>query len=141
MWAELEDTNLTTISNLLMFFPLSENYIFGKFDAFCKRLEKIDDMLNTMENLSGLTTFKLEVRLPVSFITFIYHGICLSCYLPCYIVFYFLPSSNIMFYFSLSGCRDNCRSICNDCRECEKEVVRFTGSPQRRGTMTSRSYL
>ena len=44
-------------------FVFSENYIFGKFDAFCKRLEKIDDMLNTMENLSGLTTFKLEVRM------------------------------------------------------------------------------
>ena len=40
---------------------LSENYIFGKFDAFCKRLEKIDDMLNTMENLAGLNNIKIEV--------------------------------------------------------------------------------
>ena len=39
----------------------SENYIFGKFDAFCKRLEKIDDMLNTMENLAGLNSIKIEV--------------------------------------------------------------------------------
>ena len=41
----------------------SENYIFGKFDAFCKRLEKIDDMLNTMENLGGLNDIKIEVCL------------------------------------------------------------------------------
>ena len=39
----------------------SENYIFGKFDAFCKRLEKIDDMLNTIENLAGLNSIKIEV--------------------------------------------------------------------------------
>ena len=41
-------------------FP-SENYIFGKFDAFCKRLEKIDYMLNTMENLAGVNNVKIEV--------------------------------------------------------------------------------
>jgi len=40
---------------------LSENYIFGKFDAFCKRLEKIDYMLNTMENLAGVNNVKIEV--------------------------------------------------------------------------------
>ena len=42
---------------------LSENYIFGKFDAFCKRLEKIDYMLNTMENLAGVNNVKIEVGL------------------------------------------------------------------------------
>ncbi|XP_048577391.1 dynein axonemal heavy chain 5 isoform X1 [Nematostella vectensis] len=41
-------------------FEFSENYIFGKFDAFCKRLEKIDDMLTTMENLSGICKVKIE---------------------------------------------------------------------------------
>jgi len=40
---------------------LSENYIFGKFDAFCKRLEKIDYMLNTIENLAGVNNVKIEV--------------------------------------------------------------------------------
>ena len=39
----------------------SENYIFGKFDAFCKRLEKLDDMLIAMEDLSGLQKIKIEV--------------------------------------------------------------------------------
>lgn len=43
-------------------FVSSENYIFGKFDAFCKRLEKLDDMLIAMENLSGLQKIKIEVR-------------------------------------------------------------------------------
>ncbi|XP_077977872.1 dynein axonemal heavy chain 5-like isoform X2 [Glandiceps talaboti] len=41
-------------------FEFSENYIFGKFDTFCKRLERIADMVNTMENLSGLSDIKIE---------------------------------------------------------------------------------
>ncbi|XP_078614020.1 dynein axonemal heavy chain 5-like isoform X3 [Branchiostoma floridae x Branchiostoma japonicum] len=41
-------------------FEFSENYIFGKFDTFCKRLEKVADMLNTMESLSGLSGVKIE---------------------------------------------------------------------------------
>lgn len=40
----------------------SENYIFGKFDAFCKRLEKINDMLNTMETFAGVNNIKIEVQ-------------------------------------------------------------------------------
>lgn len=38
----------------------SENYIFGKFDTFCKRLERIMDMLNIMESLSCLGEIKIE---------------------------------------------------------------------------------
>lgn len=38
----------------------SENYIFGKFDAFCKRLEKIADMADMMERLSDLQHIKIE---------------------------------------------------------------------------------
>ena len=38
----------------------SENYIFGKFDTFSKRLERIADMLNTMENFAGLADVKIE---------------------------------------------------------------------------------
>lgn len=34
-------------------FEFSENYIFGKFDTFCRRLEKIRDMMNTIEAFSG----------------------------------------------------------------------------------------
>ena len=38
----------------------SENYIFGKFDTFCKRLERIADMMNTIEMFSGLANVKIE---------------------------------------------------------------------------------
>uniref|UniRef100_A0A3B4C567 AAA+ ATPase domain-containing protein n=1 Tax=Pygocentrus nattereri TaxID=42514 RepID=A0A3B4C567_PYGNA len=38
----------------------SENYIFGKFDAFCKRLENIADMATTLEALSALQLIKVE---------------------------------------------------------------------------------
>ncbi|XP_031445281.1 dynein heavy chain 5, axonemal-like [Phasianus colchicus] len=39
---------------------LVENYIFGKFDTFCKRLEKISDMSNIMESLLELQCIKIE---------------------------------------------------------------------------------
>ncbi|XP_002666734.3 dynein axonemal heavy chain 5 [Danio rerio] len=39
---------------------LSENYIFGKFDTFCKRLEKITDMATTLEDFSVLQFMKFE---------------------------------------------------------------------------------
>ncbi|EDV25010.1 uncharacterized protein TRIADDRAFT_56504 [Trichoplax adhaerens] len=41
-------------------FEFSENYIFGKFDTFCKRLEKLSDMLISMEELSGVTEIRIE---------------------------------------------------------------------------------
>ncbi|XP_021362874.1 dynein heavy chain 5, axonemal-like isoform X1 [Mizuhopecten yessoensis] len=41
-------------------FEFSENYIFGKFDTFCRRLERIADMVNTMEMFSGLNDVKIE---------------------------------------------------------------------------------
>ncbi|XP_069769397.1 dynein axonemal heavy chain 5 isoform X6 [Narcine bancroftii] len=41
-------------------FEFSENYIFGKFDTFCKRLEKIVHVMNTMENFSDLQNVKME---------------------------------------------------------------------------------
>nr|XP_055038161.1 dynein axonemal heavy chain 5 isoform X2 [Misgurnus anguillicaudatus] len=41
-------------------FEVSENYIFGKFDTFCKRLEKIADMATTLEELSDLQYMKVE---------------------------------------------------------------------------------
>uniref|UniRef100_A0A8C3PI70 Uncharacterized protein n=2 Tax=Charadriiformes TaxID=8906 RepID=A0A8C3PI70_9CHAR len=41
-------------------FDFSENYIFGKFDTFCKRLEKISDMSNVMESLLELQHIKIE---------------------------------------------------------------------------------
>lgn len=46
--------------NTLHFPSDSENYIFGKFDTFCKRLEKIKDMANTVEQFSGLPKIKIE---------------------------------------------------------------------------------
>lgn len=44
----------------LLPFYVSENYIFGKFDTFCKRLEKISDMSNIMESLLKLQHIKIE---------------------------------------------------------------------------------
>ncbi|XP_076014466.1 dynein axonemal heavy chain 5 [Genypterus blacodes] len=41
-------------------FDFSENYIFGKFDAFCRRLEKMADMVSTLENLAALQSIKVE---------------------------------------------------------------------------------
>ncbi|KAG7231381.1 hypothetical protein INR49_012221 [Caranx melampygus] len=41
-------------------FDFSENYIFGKFDAFCRRLEKIADVASTLESLAALQNMKVE---------------------------------------------------------------------------------
>ncbi|KAI4787750.1 hypothetical protein KUCAC02_036273 [Chaenocephalus aceratus] len=41
-------------------FDFSENYIFGKFDAFCRRLEKIADMASSLESLAALQHMKVE---------------------------------------------------------------------------------
>uniref|UniRef100_A0A673Z5Z6 Dynein heavy chain 5, axonemal-like n=1 Tax=Salmo trutta TaxID=8032 RepID=A0A673Z5Z6_SALTR len=41
-------------------FEFSENYIFGKFDTFCKRLEKIADMASILEDLASLQHMKVE---------------------------------------------------------------------------------
>lgn len=38
----------------------SENYIFGKFDTFCKRLEKISMMINTINSYGGLSDIRIE---------------------------------------------------------------------------------
>lgn len=41
-------------------FDFSEMYIFGKFDTFTRRLQKIIDMFNTMEMYSHLMESKIE---------------------------------------------------------------------------------
>ncbi|XP_053350448.1 dynein axonemal heavy chain 5 [Clarias gariepinus] len=41
-------------------FEFSDNYVFGKFDTFCKRLENIADLTTTLETLSALQLIKLE---------------------------------------------------------------------------------
>ncbi|XP_036378537.1 dynein heavy chain 5, axonemal, partial [Megalops cyprinoides] len=41
-------------------FEFSENYIFGKFDTFCKRLDKIADITSTIDSLSALQHLKIE---------------------------------------------------------------------------------
>lgn len=38
----------------------SENYIFGKFDTFTKRLEKIADMARQMADYSGLVDVRVD---------------------------------------------------------------------------------
>ena len=44
----------------------SENYIFGKFEQFCKRLDKVIDVITTIESLSSLNTVKLEGLEPIA---------------------------------------------------------------------------
>lgn len=41
-------------------FEFSEMYIFGKFEVFCKRLEKIINILDTVERLNVLTKSRIE---------------------------------------------------------------------------------
>ncbi|KAI8811565.1 dynein heavy chain and region D6 of dynein motor-domain-containing protein [Cladochytrium replicatum] len=41
-------------------FDFSEMYIFGKFDAFCKRLQKVIDMFNIIEKFSSLSKLGIE---------------------------------------------------------------------------------
>ncbi|XP_073486924.1 dynein axonemal heavy chain 5-like [Aquarana catesbeiana] len=41
-------------------FEFSENYIFGKLDTFCKRLQKISDMSNVLESLADLQNIRIE---------------------------------------------------------------------------------
>ncbi|CAL8402248.1 dynein heavy chain 5, axonemal [Gadus morhua] len=41
-------------------FDFSENYIFGKFDTFCRRLEKLAEMASTLESLQSLGNMKVE---------------------------------------------------------------------------------
>ncbi|KAJ1345302.1 hypothetical protein BSLG_000815 [Batrachochytrium salamandrivorans] len=41
-------------------FDFSEMYIFGKFDAFCKRIQKVIDMFNIIEKFSMLETLGVE---------------------------------------------------------------------------------
>ena len=45
---------------LNLFMDFSENYIFGKFDTFCKRLVMIKDMIETMEKYSGVGNVRIE---------------------------------------------------------------------------------
>ena len=42
------------------FIIFSENYIFGKFDTFCKRLEKIAHMITTMQAYSAIGDVRIE---------------------------------------------------------------------------------
>lgn len=41
-------------------FDFSEMYIFGKFDAFCKRIQKVIDMFNVIDKFSMLDTLGVE---------------------------------------------------------------------------------
>ncbi|XP_061778474.1 dynein axonemal heavy chain 5-like [Nerophis ophidion] len=46
-------------------FDFSENYIFGKFEAFCRRLEKIADMASCLEDLSTMQRIKVDGVEPI----------------------------------------------------------------------------
>lgn len=47
-------------------FEFSEMYIFGKFDAFCKRCEKITQLLNTVTMYSVLLECQIEGTEPIA---------------------------------------------------------------------------
>jgi dynein heavy chain len=61
-WARITflGKKMVAYTNRFTVFYFSENYIFGKFDTFCRRLERIADMINTMEMFSGLGDIKIE---------------------------------------------------------------------------------
>ena len=86
--------NIRIFKEIILFF-LSENYIFGKFDAFCLRLTKIDGLLKTIDGLSSLQSIKIEVYLKVfsffnTFVSFI-------CFL--FSLFYLIiAKKNFMFW-------------------------------------------
>eukprot|EP01135_Chromosphaera_perkinsii_P010177 Nk52_evm43s2039 gene=Nk52_evmTU43s2039 len=46
-------------------FDFSEMYIFGKFDTFCKRLQKMKQMFHTVEKFSSLSTLSIEGTEPI----------------------------------------------------------------------------
>jgi hypothetical protein len=41
-------------------FDFSENHIFGKFELFCKRIQKLIDMFNTVRQFTALATHNLD---------------------------------------------------------------------------------
>jgi len=45
---------------LFIFGFWSENYIFGKFEAFCRRVDKVADVINVIESLASLNVVKIE---------------------------------------------------------------------------------
>ncbi|XP_005873850.1 PREDICTED: dynein heavy chain 8, axonemal [Myotis brandtii] len=57
-------------------FEVSEMYIFGKFEAFCKRLEKITEMITIVQTFSALSHSTIE-GIDIMAIKFknIYHGV------------------------------------------------------------------
>ncbi|KAG5461780.1 MAG: dynein heavy chain, N-terminal region 1-domain-containing protein, partial [Olpidium bornovanus] len=46
-------------------FDFSEMYIFGKFDAFCKRIQKVTDMFSIIEKFSMLEELRIEGMDPI----------------------------------------------------------------------------
>jgi hypothetical protein len=51
---------LLMLKSLLLGSFDSENYIFGKFDTFCRRLEKLAEMASTLESLQSLGNMKVH---------------------------------------------------------------------------------
>lgn len=51
---------MITIIIYTLIYLHSENYIFGKFDTFCRRLERISYQLNTIQEYAGLADIRIE---------------------------------------------------------------------------------
>lgn len=62
---ELQVNDRHSSSDYRASISFSANYIFGKFDAFCKRLDRIVDVLNTIDSLSGLQNIRVEGLEPI----------------------------------------------------------------------------
>ncbi|XP_069744234.1 dynein axonemal heavy chain 8-like [Narcine bancroftii] len=56
-------------------FDVSEMYIFGKLDVFCKRLEKITEMVDTVKTFSALQNSTIE---GIEIMAIKFHNICLN---------------------------------------------------------------
>lgn len=59
-YALVQQQNLPALSNDTKRFQFSENYVFGKFDAFCNRLKKIISLFDLIEDYNKLFERRME---------------------------------------------------------------------------------
>lgn len=61
-YALVQQQNLPATQNIATQFKFSENYVFGKFDAFCNRLKKIILLFDLIEDYNKLFERRMEGR-------------------------------------------------------------------------------
>ena len=62
-YALVQQRNLPMTQNASTEFKFSENYVFGKFDAFCNRLKKIILLFDLIEDYNKLFERRMEGKL------------------------------------------------------------------------------